>query len=62
MASKSGYNVPAGWYVPQPAANTLHVGENKVTVKLLGPGKEQKPGAPLSETTPFIRLGMVDWR
>ena len=55
-------DVPAGWYVPQLAANTLHVGENKVTVKLLGPGKEQKPGAPLSETTPFISIGVIDWR
>ncbi|MEN8226714.1 MAG: hypothetical protein ABFS38_01060 [Bacteroidota bacterium] len=55
-------DVPAGWYVPQPAANTLQVGENKVTVKLMGPGKEQKPGAPLSETIPFIRLGLIDWR
>ena len=55
-------DVPAGWYVPQPAANTLRVGENIITLKLTGPGKEQKPGVPLSETTPFIRLGLADWR
>ncbi len=58
------YNLPsvkAGWYIPQPAVKTLHVGENSVTIKLIGPGKEQKQGAPLSKTVPFIRLGLIDW-
>jgi len=59
------YNLPdlkAGWYIPQAAASTLRIGENTVTVKLIGPGKEQKPGAPLSKTVPFIRLGLIDWQ
>jgi len=58
------YNLPdlkAGWYIPQPAVRTLRVGENSVAIKLIGPGKEQKPGAPLSKTVPFIRLGLIDW-
>lgn len=55
-------DVPAGWYVPPSAANTLHVGENTVTVKLLSPGKEQKPNVHLSKETSFIRLGVIDWR
>lgn len=55
-------DVPAGWYVPQSAAKTLRVGENMVAVKLLGPGKEQKPGAPLSKATSFLRLGLIEWQ
>lgn len=55
-------DVPAGWYIPRAAAESLHAGENTVTVTLLGPGKEQKPGAPLSEAKPFIRLGLIEWR
>lgn len=54
-------DVPAGWHIPQAAAKALRIGENTVTVKLLGPGKEQQPGAPLSKMVPFIRLGVVDW-
>lgn len=59
------YNLPdvsAGWYVPVSAAKTLHIGENTVKVKLIGPGKEQKPDTPLSKATPFIRLGVIDWQ
>ncbi len=62
---KVRYNLPdviSGWYIPQSAARTLHVGENIITVKLLNLGKEQKPGAPLSEVAPFIRLGMINWQ
>ncbi len=62
---KVRYNLPdvlSGWYIPQPAANTLHEGENTVTVKLLDLGKEQKPGAPLSEAAPFIRIGVIQWQ
>ena len=55
-------DVSAGWYVPRPAARTLHVGENIITVKLTGPGKEQKPGAPLSKATPSLQLGVIEWR
>ena len=55
-------DVPAGWYIPPSAANTLHVGENTVTVKLINPGKEQQPNAPLSKATSFIRLGVIEWR
>lgn len=54
-------DLPTGWYVPA-AAKTLRVGENAVKVKLVGPGKEQKPGAPLSKERPFIRLGVIDWQ
>jgi len=62
---KVRYNLPdvrAGWYIPQTASNTLHEGENTITVKLLGMGKEQKPGAPLSEADPFIRIGVIQWQ
>ncbi|RKD86373.1 hypothetical protein [Mangrovibacterium diazotrophicum] len=58
------YNLPdlkAGWYIPEPAVKTLRVGENTVTIELLGPGKDQKPDAPLSKTAPFIRIGLIDW-
>lgn len=58
------YNLPelkAGWYIPLPAAKSLRVGENTVTVRLLGPGKDQKPGAPFSKIAPFIRIGLIDW-
>jgi hypothetical protein len=58
------YNLPdaiAGWYVPPAAAETLHVGENTITLKLIGPGKDQNPGAPRSKSTPFARLGLIDW-
>lgn len=55
-------NVTAGWHVPQEAAESLHVGVNTITLKLLGPGKEQRPGAPLSEVAPFIQLGVIDWK
>lgn len=44
------------------AARTLRAGGNTVAVKLIGSGKEQKPGAPLSETPPFLRLGVIDWQ
>jgi hypothetical protein len=54
-------DVSAGWYVPRSAARTLHVGENIITVKLLGPGKEQKPGAPLSKAIPSLQLGVIEW-
>lgn len=59
------YNLPslkAGLYIPPTAVKTLRVGENSVTVQLLGPGKDQQPGAPLSKTVPFIRLGLIDWQ
>jgi len=65
LVKKVRYNLPdvrAGWYIPQTAVRTLHVGENMVTVKLLGQGKEQMPGAPLSEAIPFLRLGVIEWR
>ncbi len=58
------YNLPevsAGWYIPKSAAKTLRVGKNVVTLTLLGPGKEQKPGVPLSKSAPFIRIGVLDW-
>jgi hypothetical protein len=55
-------DVPAGWYVPAAAAATLRVGENIVQVNLLGPGKDQKPGAPLSSAPPFLRLGVMNWQ
>ena len=55
-------DVPAGWYISPSAASTLHVGENTVTVTLIGPGKDQKTEAPLSEEAPFIRLGVVKWQ
>ena len=54
-------DLPAGWYIPESAAQTLHVGENTVEIKFIGPGKDQKPGAPLSKEPPFIRLGLIDW-
>ena len=53
-------DAPAGWIVP--AASMLRTGENRVTVKLLGPGKDPLPGAPLSTAKPFIRLGLMDCR
>jgi hypothetical protein len=59
------YNLPdlaAGWHVPGAAAATLCVGENTIRVGLVGPGKEQRPGAPLSQASPFIRLGLIAWR
>ena len=55
-------DVPAGWHIPPPAIGTLHAGENAVEVQLVGPGKEQQPGSPLSKTAPFIRLGLIEWR
>lgn len=55
-------DVPAGWLVPESAAATLRAGENRVQMHLIGPGKEQKPGAPLSSARPFIRIGLFDWR
>jgi hypothetical protein len=55
-------DAPAGWHIPEPAARTLRVGENTVEVKLIGPGKEQKPDAPLSAVPPFIRLGVFNWQ
>jgi len=55
-------DVPAGWYIPPDAAKTLHVGENTITVKLSGPGKETSPGAPLATRTPFLRLGLITWQ
>ncbi|MFV2065430.1 MAG: hypothetical protein ACC645_00510 [Pirellulales bacterium] len=55
-------DVPAGWNVPASSAKTLHVGENAVTVTLVGPGKEPKPGAPFATRKPFLRLGLIDWR
>lgn len=55
-------DVPAGWYVPPEAAGTLRAGENTVRAHLIGPGKDQKPDAPLSEAAPFIRLGVIDWQ
>ena len=55
-------DVPAGWHVPPAAAKTLRVGENTVTAKLIGPGKEPKPGAPLATRKPFLRLGVIDWQ
>ena len=54
-------DVPAGWHVPAEAAKTLRVGENTVTVKLIDPGKEPKPGAPLATREPFLRLGLITW-
>ena len=54
-------DLPAGWYVPAAAAKTLRVGKNTVMVRLIGPGKEQAPGAPLSKAAPFIRLGLINW-
>lgn len=59
------YNLPvatAGWYIPQPACKTLHTGENSITVRLIGPGKEPKPGAPLAERASFIRIGLIQWQ
>jgi hypothetical protein len=59
------YNLPdvkAGWYIPEKAVKALQAGENVITIKLLGPGKETKPGAPLSEASPFIRLGLINWQ
>lgn len=55
-------DVPAGWHVPTAGTKTLCAGENTVKVKLIGPGKEQKPNAPLSQTIPFLRLGVINWR
>jgi hypothetical protein len=65
LVKKVRYNLPdttAGWYVPTEAAKTLHVGDNLISLKLIGPGKDQKPGAPLSKSKPFARLGLIDWR
>jgi len=55
-------DAPAGWYVPASAAKTLRAGTNTVTVKLIGPGKEPKPGAPLATREPFLRLGVITWQ
>jgi hypothetical protein len=55
-------DLPAGWQVPASAAATLRAGTNTVSLKLLGPGKDQKPGAPLSPAKPFIRLGLITWQ
>lgn len=58
------YNLPdhpAGFYIPPQATATLHAGKNVIEVKLTGPGKDQKPGTPLSEAQPFIRIGLINW-
>ena len=58
------YNLPnanAGWYIPAAAARKLHAGENTISVKLLGPGKDPLPGALLSKKESFIQLGLIDW-
>lgn len=54
-------NAPAGWQIPVSAARKLQVGENTIVVKLLGPGKDLLPGAPISTKKPFIQLGLVSW-
>ena len=51
-------DAPAGWHVPE---GVMLAGDNLVEVKLLGPGKEQSPGAPLLGRTPFLRVGVADW-
>lgn len=59
------YNLPdlsAGWHIPVSAVKTLHAGKNIVGIKLTGPGKEQKPGTPISNTNPFIRIGIINWQ
>jgi hypothetical protein len=59
------YNLPdvfAGWNIPAEAAKTLHAGENVIEARLVGPGKCPTLGAPLSTSTPFIQLGIIDWR
>lgn len=64
LVKKVRYNLPvlpAGWYIPPAAARTLHAGKNVVTVKVLGPGKEPSPGAPLAASQPFLRLGLINW-
>ncbi len=55
-------DVPAGWHVSAAAAKTLRSGENTVTAKLIGPGKEPQPGAPQATRKPFLRLGVIDWQ
>ena len=52
-------DVPAGWHIP---SDLLRLGQNRVVAKLRGPGKEQKPGAPLAVRVPFLRLGVIDWQ
>ena len=54
-------DAPAGWHLPASAVNKLHAGGNTIHVKLLGPGKDPLPGAPLSTNKPSIRLGLIDW-
>ncbi|MDD5708491.1 MAG: hypothetical protein PHR35_21430, partial [Kiritimatiellae bacterium] len=54
-------DLPAGWTLPAAATGTLRAGDNIVTVHLLGPGREPKPGAALSTDKPFIRLGLMTW-
>jgi len=55
-------DVPAGWYVPALAAKQLRVGENTLTIALVGPGKEPRPDAPSATRKPFLRLGLIDWQ
>ncbi|HRU06720.1 MAG TPA: hypothetical protein P5137_13210 [Candidatus Brocadiia bacterium] len=54
-------DLPVGWLVPDKAARTLRPGANRVTARLVGPGKEPRPGAPLSTAKPFLRLGLISW-
>ena len=54
-------DAPAGGHIPPEAARTLRPGENGLSVDLIGPGKEQEPGAPPAQAAPFIRLGLMDW-
>lgn len=59
------YNLPdvfAGLHVPLEAAETLRTGTNVVEARRVGPGKWPTPGAPRSTATPFIQLGLIDWR